>query len=148
MPRATLRLKLSCNERSNLRTRIGIAGDVKAETAQHEMAPEVLNGWPLFKGSNPGAVPIAGPGVDKPIELGIDVSELFDQLGKDDDGKARLFLDFGRAEKSNAKGHLHACAVRYYDDKGKLIREAPIEIQEGEFGEKALVIRADLSLDN
>lgn len=146
-PRATLRLKLSCSERCNLRTRIGIAGDVNAETAQHEIAPEVLNGWPLFRGSNPGAVPIAGPGVDKPIELGVDVSELFDHIGEDDDGKFRLFLDFGRAKKSKAEGQLLTCALRHYDPNGKLIREVPVEVQGGVFGDNELVIRSDLSLD-
>ena len=146
-PRFTLRLKLSCNERSNLRTSIGISGDGKAETAEHHITPEVLNGWPLFKRSNPGTVPIAGPNMDKPIELGIDVSELFVRLAKDKDGKGRFFLRFGRAKKSKAKGQLHACALRYYDSKGKLIREMPIEVKGGKFGEKDLVILTDISLD-
>ena len=106
-----------------------------------------MNAWPLFKGSNPGAVPMAGPGIDKPIELGIDVSELLDQLGEDDDGKARLFLNFGRAEDSEAEGEVLACAVRTYNSEGELIREWPIEIQGGGFGENELVLRTDLSLN-
>ena len=99
-PRTTLRLKLSCTERCNLRTRIGIAGDIKAESAEHEVAPQVLNGWPLFKGSHPGAVPIAGPGNDKAIELGVDISDLMDRVDADANGKARLFIHISRKKKS------------------------------------------------
>lgn len=143
-PRVTLRLKLAFSERNSLRARIGIAADPKAEAPEHEMEPQVLNGWPLFKGSHPGAVPIAGPGNDQPIELGVEISELFDKLEPGPDGKARLFLDFGRAKKSKAQGKLLACALRHYDEQGKLLRELPLEIGDGAFGEKELTIRAEV----
>ncbi len=144
-PRATLRLKLSCTERSNLSARIGIAGDVKAQSAEHEIRPQVLNGWPIFKGSHPGSMPMAGPGEDKPIELGVDLSDLLAKLGKDADGKARLFIHLGRKKKSKATGELHACAIRHYDSKGVLIREIPVEFEKGAFAKNELVITAEIS---
>ena len=76
------------------------------------------------------------------------MSELLDRLGEDDDGKARLFLNFGRAEDSEAEGEVLACAVRFYDNGGQLIREWPVEVQGGGFGEKALVLHSELSLDS
>jgi hypothetical protein len=145
-PRTTLRLKLECTERCHLQTRIGIAGDVNAQSPEHEIRPQVLNGWPLFKGSNPGAVPMGGPGLDKPIELGVDLSELTTRLKADADGKVRLFIHLGRKEKSKATGVLHACAIRHYDAKGGLIQEVPVEITEGAFGEDELVIAAPIAL--
>jgi len=145
VPRATLRLTLSCSERSNLRTRIGIAADPKAAVADHEIRPELLNGWPIFRGDHhPGAVPMAGPGDNKPIELGVELSELFDNLGPDKSGKARLFLDFGRAEKSKAEGRLHAAALRYYDAKGGLVREVPLKVADGAFGGSDFVISVEV----
>jgi len=147
VPRATLRLTLSCSERSKLRTQIGIAGDGSSARAEHEVEPQVLNGWPIFaKQHHPGAVPIAGPGNDKPIELGVEISELLDKLGADEDGKARLFLRMGRSKDSKAVGKLHACALRLYDAKGGLIRETPLAIGDGSFGDKELTISAEVPL--
>ncbi len=142
-PRYTLKIKLACSERSNLKTHIGIAGDVKAEKAEHEIAPEVLNGWPIFgKHHHPGSVPIAGPGKKEAIELGVDVSELLAKVAGDADGKARLFIRMSRKEKSELTGELKGLALRHYDEKGKLIREIPVEVKEGAFGEEELVLSA------
>ena len=54
----------------------------------------------------------------------------------------------GRAKTSKAEGRVHACALRFYDAVGKLIREEPIEVEGGEFGDDEFTIRADLSLDS
>ena len=48
LPQRTLKLKLACNKRSDLRVTIGIAGDKNATKPEHELAPQALNGWPLF----------------------------------------------------------------------------------------------------
>jgi hypothetical protein len=54
---------------------LGIAGDKNATKPEHELAPQALNGWPLFgKKDNVGDVPLPGSGDDKPIELGIDLT--------------------------------------------------------------------------
>jgi hypothetical protein len=134
-PRMTLRLKLSCDDRSDLRTTIGLAGDPVAGAAAHEIAPEAFNGWPLFGGSGPGRVPLAGPDDPSPIEVGIDLTPLLDELGPDADGEGRLFLNLGRADKSKAAGELHEAFVRHYNDKGKLLSESPLEIKDGRFGD-------------
>lgn len=142
-PRTTLKLKLACNDRTDLRMTIGIAGDKDATTAEHEFAPEAFNGWPLFgKGGNAGHVPMAGPEDDTPLEVGIDLTSLLKELGPNEDGNARFFLKLTRADGSEALGELHECAIRTYDDKGKFIRESKVEIEEGKFGESPLEIKA------
>lgn len=142
-PQRTLKLKLSCNNRSNLRVSIGIASDPKATKPEHEFTPQALNGWPMFgKRGNVGDVPLAGPGDDSPLELGIDLTPLLHQLGPDADGKGRLFLRFSGAEKSDTTGIVHACAIRNYDDKGGFVRESAVEIKDGGFGKSALLIDA------
>ena len=85
LPQRTLKLKLACNKRSDLRMTIGIAGDKDATKPEHELAPQALNGWPLFgnRKNNVGEVPLAGPGDDSPLELGIDLTPLLNKLGPD-----------------------------------------------------------------
>jgi hypothetical protein len=146
LPQRTLKLKLACNKRSDLRMTIGIAGDKDATKPEHELAPQVLNGWPLFgkPKDNVGEVPLAGPGDDGPLELGIDLTPLLDKLGPDHAGDARLFLSFSCAEKSDTTGMLHACAIRHYDDKGSFARESVVEVQEGAFGKKPLTLETIL----
>ena len=146
LPQCTLKLKLACNKRSDLRMTIGIAGDKDATKPEHELAPQVLNGWPLFgkPKDNVGEVPLAGPGDDGPLELGIDLTPLLDKLGPDHAGDARLFLSFSCAEKSDTTGMLHACAIRHYDDKGSFARESVVEVQEGAFGKKPLTLETIL----
>lgn len=144
-PRKTLKLKLSCSDRTDLRMTIGIAGDEKATSAVHEIAPEAFNGWPLFgKGGNGGHVPMAGPEDSTPLEVGIDLTPLWDELGPDADGKGRLFLKLTRADGSEATGELHECAIRSYDTKGGFVREAKVEVKEGRFGESPLQIETAL----
>jgi hypothetical protein len=42
---------------------LGIAGDKNATKPEHELAPQALNGWPLFgKKDNVGDVPLPGSG--------------------------------------------------------------------------------------
>ena len=120
---------------------IGIARDKDATTPDHEFTPQVLNGWPLFgKGNNVGAVPLAGPSDDSPLELGIDLTPLLQKLGPDANGKGRLFLRVARSEKSEAAGTLHACAVRSYDDKGAFLNESAIDIKDGAFNSTPLTL--------
>ena len=80
VPRCTLKLKLACNKRSDLRVTIGVAGDKDAMKPEHEFAPQPLNGWPLFgrPRNNVGEVPLAGPDDASPLELGIDLTPLLD----------------------------------------------------------------------
>lgn len=147
IPRCTLKLKLACNKRSDLRVNIGIAGDKGATKPEHELAPQVLNGWPLFgnRKNNVGQVPLAGPDNDSPLEIGIDLTPLLSKLGTKSASDARLFLSFSSAEKSDTTGVLQACAVRNYDDKGTFIRESVVEVQDGTFGKKMLTLETILS---
>lgn len=141
LPSRTLRLKLACNDRTDLRMTIGIAGDPKAKKPEHEIAPEAFNGWPLFgRGGNGGHVPLAGPEDDTPLEAGIDLTPLLEKLGPDTDGKGKLFIAFSRADGSKAEGQLHECALRSYDSKGKFIREQAVKIKDGAFGESLLQV--------
>jgi hypothetical protein len=146
LPQRTLKLKLSCNKRSDLRVTIGIAGDKDATKPEHGLAPQVLNGWPLFgkRKNNVGEVPLAGPGDDSPLELGIDLTPLLNKLGPDHAGDGRLFLSFSCAGKSDTTGMLHACAIRYYDDQGSFVRESVVEVQDGTFGQKPFTLETIL----
>ncbi|MEO0475596.1 MAG: hypothetical protein AAF085_06450 [Planctomycetota bacterium] len=139
-PRMTLRLKLSCNDRTDLLTTVGLAGNPKADEPEHTFAPEILNGWPVFGRSGPGHVPLAGPGDDTPLELGVDLTALVDQLGPDQDGDSRLFLSFSSKDGSKAVGEVLEAAVRRYDADGVFIYERPIKIDNGAFGEDELTI--------
>jgi hypothetical protein len=142
IPRSTLKLKLACNKRSDLRVTIGIAGDKDATKAEHELAPQPLNGWPLFgkPKNNVGEVPLAGPGDESPLEIGVDLTPLLSKLGSKSSGDGRLFLTFSCAENSDATGALHACAIRNYDEKGAFVRETVVEVQAGAFGKKPLTL--------
>jgi hypothetical protein len=147
LPQRTLKLKLACNKRSDLRVTIGIAGNKDATKPEHELAPQALNGWPLFgknRKNNVGQIPLAGPGDDSPLEIGIDLTPLLDKLSPGLDGDGRLFLRFSSAEKSDATGMLHACAIRSYDAQGAFIRESVVEVKDGTFGNTALSIESVL----
>ncbi|YCM42814.1 hypothetical protein V2O64_16015 [Verrucomicrobiaceae bacterium 227] len=145
LPRTTLKLKLACNDRTDLRMTIGVAGDKDATAPEHEFAPEAFNGWPLFGGGNAGHVPMAGPDDNTPLEVGIDLTALLKNLGADEDGKGKLFLDLSRADGSEASGELLECAVRTYDAKGVFVRESTVEIKEGKFGETPLKVGTIMS---
>ncbi len=141
-PRLTLRLKIACDDRTDLRMTIGLAGDADAELAEHEFAPEAFNGWPMFGDSNAGHVPMAGPGDETPLEVGIDLTALAEKLGPDQADHGRLFLQLGRADGSEAAGKLYECAVRRYDAKGRLLREDPVTVEGGAFGESMFQLDA------
>lgn len=147
VPQHTLKLKLSHNKRSDLRVTIGNASDKNATQPEHELAPQVLNGWPLFgnRRNNVGAVPLAGPDDNTPIELGIDLTPLFNLLNPGADSTGRLFLRFSCADKSNASGKLESCGIRSYDNNGKFIRESAVEISDGNFGKTPLVIETSIN---
>lgn len=145
LPRMTVKLKLACDDRTNLRMSIGIAGDKEAAAPEHEFAPQAFNGWPLFGNSNAGHVPMAGPDDNTPLEVGIDISSLLKDLGPDQDGQCRLFLQLSRAGGSAASGELLECAVLNYDDKGGLLGESPLDIGDGKFGKTALKIERVIS---
>lgn len=146
LPARTLKLKLACDKRSDLRVTIGIARDKNATKPEHELAPQALNGMPLFgkRGNSVGEVPLAGPDDDGPLDLGIDLTPLLNQLGPDASGGGRLFLSFGSAESSDATGVLHACAIRTYDAEGTFVRESAVEIPDGNFGQTPLTLEATL----
>jgi hypothetical protein len=146
IPQRTLKLKLACNKRSDLRMTIGIAGDKDATKPEHELAPQVLNGWPLFgtPENNVGQVPLAGPDIDSPLEIGVDLTPLLSKLGTGSAGDTRLFLSFSGAEKSETTGVLHSCAIRNYDDQGSFVRESVVDVQDGTFGKKMLTLETIL----
>jgi hypothetical protein len=147
LPQSTLKLKLACNKRSDLRVTIGVARDENATKPDHEFEPQALNGFPLFgknRKSNVGEVPLAGPGNDSPLEMGVDLTPLFEKLGPDAKGKGRLFLRFASAEKSDATGTVHACAIRHYDEKGSFVSESNIEIKDGAFSKSPLTLESVL----
>lgn len=141
-PTLTLRLKMACNDRSDLRVSIGMASDPEAKEPASELAPEVLNGWPLFRGSNAGHVPMAGPDDHTPLEMGIDLTELQKKCGYKPGEKGRIFLRFSRADGSKAEGKVHECAVRQYDDKGGFVKEEKLALPEGDFGAETLKIES------
>ena len=146
LPKCTLKLKLACNKRSDLRVTIGIAGNKDATKPEHELAPQALNGWPLFGNpkDNVGEVPLAGPGNDSPLELGIDLTPLLNKLGSKFTSDARLFLSFSCVEKNDATGLLHACAIRQYDDQGTYVQESVVEVPDGTFAKKTLALETIL----
>jgi hypothetical protein len=146
IPQRTLKLKLSHSIRSDLRVTIGVAADKNATKPDHEFAPQYLNGWPLFgeRRNHVGEVPLAGPGDDSPVELGIDLTTLLDKLGADAAEGSRLFLRFACADKRAATGLLHSCTIRSYDAKGSFVREAAVDIKDGSFGKSPLTIEAIL----
>lgn len=144
-PRMTAKLKLACDNRSDLRMTIGIAADPSATTPEHTIAPEAFNGWPLFGGSHPGNVPLAGPDNPKPIEVGIELTELLDAIDEQDRNQARLFITLSRKDASQATGQLHEAAIRLYDNAGKLQREVPIQIVNGQFGDATLQVSTTLA---
>ncbi len=140
VPQRTLRLKLNCDNRAALRMTIGIASDKGASTPEHEFAPQPLNGWPLFgRRDHVGNFPLAGPDDHSALELGIDLTPLLEKVG-DAHGGVRVFLKFDRAEKSEATGMLHACAIRSYDAQGSFIGESAVEFADGTFGKAPLTL--------
>ncbi|MGB6219852.1 MAG: hypothetical protein WBG04_02380 [Haloferula sp.] len=145
LPRRTLRLKLACDNRTDLRMSIGISGDKDAAASDHEFAPQAFNGWPLFGRGNAGQVPMAGPNDNTPIEVGIDLTPLLKDLGPDEDGEGRFFLKLSCADGSDAVGELHECAIRSYDDQGGFIQESEVELEGASFGKSPLRIEAIIS---
>ncbi len=147
VPRRTLRVKLSCSDRSSLRVAIGTARDKGAKKAEHEFRPEFLNAWPLFgKGSHVGKVPLGGPGDNHAIEVGVDLTPLLHLMGPDEDGEGRLFLRFSTRDRSKAEGEVHEIAIRSYDAQGSFIEEAIIVDYESDFGSRALMLESNFSI--
>jgi len=146
IPHCTLKLKLACDKRSDLRVTVGVAGDKDAKRPDHELAPQPLNGWPLFgkPKNNVGEVPLAGPGDDSPLEVGVDLTPLLSKLGPKSVADGRLFLSFRCDENGDATGMLHACAIRQYDEKGAFVRETPVQVHAGAFGKKPLTLTTPL----
>lgn len=140
IPRMTLRLKLACSDRSDLRVSIGMAKKNKATVPCKEFAPEVLNGWPLFGGLSSGRVPVSGPGESKPIEMGIDLTALATECGRNPGIKRQIFVRLGLVAGSKAEGKLYECAVRHYDEKGVFVRESILAQHEGPIGTTELKI--------
>ena len=141
MPQATLKLKLSCENRAALRVKVGLTTDASASRAQHEIEPQVLNGWPLFgKKRTVGQVPLAGPDDNEALEMGVDLTPLWEKLGADAKKPVRLIITVRCADGSSASGTIHACALRRYDARGGLQSETPFPTQTGEFTAKPLVL--------
>ncbi len=145
IPRMTLRLKLACSDRSDLRVSIGMAKDAKATAPSSEIAPEVLNGWPLFGGLSGGRVPMVGPGDSTPIEMGIDLTALAMECGRNAGADRQIFLKLGLAKDSKAEGKLYECAVLHYDAQGKFVRETTLAQHEGVISATELKIKGVLN---
>jgi hypothetical protein len=141
-PRMTLKLKLSCDDRTDLRMTVGLSSDPKATEPEHTIEPEAFNGWPVFGRSGPGHVPLAGPDDDTPLEVGIDLTGLLGKLNADSFKRGRLFLHLSRADNSKAKGEIHQASLRYYDAQGSFLKEQALTIDDGSFGENKLTIQA------
>lgn len=140
-PRMTLRFKLSCNDRTNLRMTVGLAGRANMTRPEQTYVPEAFNGWPVFgKRGHSGYVPMAGPSDDTPLEAGVDLTPLIEKLGPEVRGKGRLFLTLSRADGSKVEGELQEAAIRRYDASGQFIAEQPINIKQGAFGKQPLVV--------
>lgn len=139
LPTATLKLKLSCNDRSSLRMAIGFSKDQNAKSPEHEIMPEAFNGWPLFGASHPGNVPMAGPEDETPLECGIDLTPLFDKLSSDEIKDGAIFLKISCVDGSKAKGELHECALRFYGSMGDLQGEVSIDIRDGKFSSTPII---------
>ena len=138
-PTKTLKLKLSCNDRTDLRVTIGLAQEKNALEPRFTATPEPLNGWPLFgKGGHGGHVPMAGPKNDAPLELGIDLTTLFEQLSANQKSAQKIFLTFDHAAESSTRGQLHECAIRSYGPQGLLSKEQVLPIQDGTFANNPL----------
>jgi len=146
IPRLTLKLKLTCHKRSDLRVTIGIAGDKGATKPEQELSPQALNGWPLFgnRKDNVGQVPLSGPDDESPLEMGVDLTPLLNKLDPRSGGDGRLFLSFSCEEKGGTTGLLHTCAIRRYDDQGSFVRESVVEVRDGKFGNKPLTLETIL----
>ena len=140
VPRRTLRLKLACSDRTDLRLSIGIARDKDASVPDHEFSPEAFNGWPLFREGHAGHVPIAGPGDKTPIEVGIDLTPLFEHLDGVKDGGAKLFLGMEGAGSSEFEGVLYECGIRKYDHEGAFLHETKVRVGAGDFSKSLLQI--------
>ncbi len=146
IPRHTVRVKMSCSDRTNLRMRLGVSGTDTATSPEHELAPEAFNGWPLFGRANAGHVPLAGPGEEGPIEVGIDISELVEKLISNHGKKqGKVFIRLATKEESSTTGVLHECALRSYDEQGQFLGESRLEVANGSFGEDALELSGSLN---
>jgi hypothetical protein len=139
-PRVTARLKIACDDRTEMRMTLGVASDPNAQAPEHTFAPEAFNGFPLFGRTHSGNVPLAGPDKPEPIEVGIDLTELFDRLKPSDRAAAKVFVTLSTKDGSTATGMLHKAAVRFYDTQGKFEREVPIAIDDGTFGVDAVTV--------
>ena len=146
-PRITAKLKLAFDNRTDLRVTIGVASDPNAKVPKHTFEPQALNGWPLFGGFNPGSVPIAGPDNPEPIEVGIDLTELFNRIDAADQDSARFFFRLTRKDGSNATGQLHEAAIRFYGGNGEFLREVPMQISEGKFGQTPIDLSTVITAD-
>lgn len=141
IPRATLKLTLSCENRAALRVSIGVSTDPNATKPQYEIEPQVLNGWPLFgKKRSVGEVPLAGPDEPTPLEMGVDLTPLWEKLGADAQKATRLMVRFHGTDALKSSAQLHACALRRYDALGRFLHETPFPKQQGTFAETPLLI--------
>lgn len=143
-PRLTARLKIESSDRSNLRVTFGISRRADAEAPEHSYAPEVLNGWPIFGQANAGNVPMAGHDDHDPIEVGIDLTPLLDQLGSGNRPMGRLFIKISQSKNSDARGRLHEAAIRLYNKRGKLLNEVPFQVEQDQFGHTPLELSSGL----
>lgn len=144
-PRVTARLKIACDNRNEMRMTLGIAANPEAKAPEHTYAPQAFNGWPLFGRTHSGNVPIGGPDTTGPIEVGVDLTDLYNQLDADQQHNARFFINLTRKDGSQATGQLHEAAIRLYDTGGNLLREVPMRVGIGAFGEAELKVSTALA---
>lgn len=135
-PRKTLKLKLSCSNRADLRVTVGVSADEKATEASYHYEPQHLNGWKLFGKNKVGSVPLAGVEDNTPLEIGVDITELYEEISDDEDGKGRLFIKFHTADGSEATGEVHSCSLRSYSADGDFIDESDIKVDNAIFGKE------------
>jgi hypothetical protein len=75
-----------------------------------------------------------------PIEVGIDLTPLFDYLDGVKDGDAKLFLSMNGAGRGEFEGVLYECGIRNYDYEGAFLRETKVKVGEGDFSKSPIQI--------
>ena len=137
-PNAMLRLKFSFGDRSELRMKIGIAGDGDPKIW---IEPEPFNGMQSL-GGRVGQVPMRGPDDKQPIEVGVDISRLLDSIP--DTKKPRIMLEISGADQSESRGRFEEAELILYTSKGKQIYDQTFDFNPAEFDNAGLRLELEV----
>ncbi|MDA7979952.1 MAG: hypothetical protein MPJ50_14380 [Pirellulales bacterium] len=145
-PRMTLRVDLSSKERSSVRLRLSVLDDSADDDSRlvSKFEPLPFSGEPIFDdrgikgpegyssflspGRATGRLPMQGKERSPEIEMGFDVSELFEDVQATEQGKLRL--DFSLANKRRESiAELNNAAILLYDSDGKLLKTVEFKLE-------------------